>query len=490
MKKLLSILFLAFTVSITGAQVTKGQKWIKPDQGFGKDTLNAILVRNANTNGNSGFVACVGTDSLYLYKASNKIFTIKNDSDVCFRLKGNTWCLWKDSFFKKATPGGYNSNIQFNSSGNFGGSNNFKWINATNVLNLNGSVGIGTSNPLSLFHTEAGASNGNLFNYVNNLVNKNRSTWSELIDTSCFYATNSADGQISLGVADKVGNHYTIDYTNKDLVINNSYGEYYGSIVLQTWLHKLIYNWQGNLYHGVNNTNGSVYNNLLMGDGNYVNGGDWNYTIGYQNNSSWYSWNLLFGYKNSAFAGYYNHLFGKYNYTYYASGTVALGDSNYHSYSKTYSLGAKGIAYMPRQIVLSNGNFSSYGDAQTSYIIARNRTKATTNDTVFLEDRKHLVLPAKTIWGAEISISACKETGDTVLLARRYCAIKRDGSNNTVLVGTVETIGTDKFTGGSWLTITITADNNNECLLIRAQQTTPSYSRVMAAIKLTELRYP
>lgn len=105
MKRILLILLLILTTIYLHSQVIKGQRWTKPETGFGKDTANVILIQNANNKGLSGFIAILKKDSVYLLKSENRIFTIKNDSDICFNIKGAVYCVIKDSFFKSGSGG-------------------------------------------------------------------------------------------------------------------------------------------------------------------------------------------------------------------------------------------------------------------------------------------------------------------------------------------------------------------------------------------------
>jgi hypothetical protein len=55
-------------------------------------------------------------------------------------------------------------------------------------------------------------------------------------------------------------------------------------------------------------------------------------------------------------------------------------------------------------------------------------------------------------------------TQDKWLVARRFLGIRRDGSNNTALIGTVQTLGTDQSAGSPSWTFALTADDTNEAL--------------------------
>ena len=50
------------------------------------------------------------------------------------------------------------------------------------------------------------------------------------------------------------------------------------------------------------------------------------------------------------------------------------------------------------------------------------------------------------------------------LVARRFLGIRRDGSNNTSLIGSVQTLGTDQSAGSPTWTFALTADDTNEAL--------------------------
>lgn len=56
------------------------------------------------------------------------------------------------------------------------------------------------------------------------------------------------------------------------------------------------------------------------------------------------------------------------------------------------------------------------------------------------------------------------DTADKWLVARRFLGIRRDGSNNTSLIGSVQTLGTDQDDGSPTWSFTLTADDTNEAL--------------------------
>ena len=56
------------------------------------------------------------------------------------------------------------------------------------------------------------------------------------------------------------------------------------------------------------------------------------------------------------------------------------------------------------------------------------------------------------------------DTADKWLVARRFLGIRRDGSNNTSLIGSVQTLGTDQSDGSPTWSFALTADDTNEAL--------------------------
>jgi hypothetical protein len=56
------------------------------------------------------------------------------------------------------------------------------------------------------------------------------------------------------------------------------------------------------------------------------------------------------------------------------------------------------------------------------------------------------------------------DTQDKWLVARRFLGIRRDGSNNTSLIGSVQTLGVDQSDGSPSWTFALTADDTNEAL--------------------------
>ena len=97
---------------------------------------------------------------------------------------------------------------------------------------------------------------------------------------------------------------------------------------------------------------------------------------------------------------------------------------------------------------------------------------STTNDTqteIFLDAASNVraVVAANRMWVGELYIAAVQSTSAKALWLHRTFAIKRDGSNNTALVGSVQTLGVDQNTGSPTWSVSIDADDTNESLRIR-----------------------
>jgi phage gp37-like protein len=74
-------------------------------------------------------------------------------------------------------------------------------------------------------------------------------------------------------------------------------------------------------------------------------------------------------------------------------------------------------------------------------------------------------IAANTALAVDILLVARRsDTADKWLVARRFLGIRRDGSNNTALIGTVQTLGTDQSAGSPTWTFALTADDTNEAL--------------------------
>jgi hypothetical protein len=74
-------------------------------------------------------------------------------------------------------------------------------------------------------------------------------------------------------------------------------------------------------------------------------------------------------------------------------------------------------------------------------------------------------IAASTALAVDILLVARRsDTQDKWLVARRFLGIRRDGSNNTSLIGSVQTLGVDQSAGSPTWTFALTADDTNEAL--------------------------
>ena len=93
-----------------------------------------------------------------------------------------------------------------------------------------------------------------------------------------------------------------------------------------------------------------------------------------------------------------------------------------------------------------------------------------TNDTPLILNldataTNRFTIAANTALAVDILLVARRsDTADKWLVARRFLGIRRDGSNNTSLIGSVQTLGTDQSDGSPTWTFALTADDTNEAL--------------------------
>jgi hypothetical protein len=168
-------------------------------------------------------------------------------------------------------------------------------------------------------------------------------------------------------------------------------------------------------------------------------------------------------------------------------GSTSFGEGNAANASYTVATGNRAVCALLGQIAHANGRFAASGDAQMSRLIARNSTTDATKTTLFLDGASvRLVLPASTTWAATIYVNGRSTGGTDNAFYIRQCLIKRDGANNTALVGTVQTVGTDIESNAAW-DVEVTADDTNEALQIAVTGAAATTIRWVARVELVEV---
>ena len=115
-------------------------------------------------------------------------------------------------------------------------------------------------------------------------------------------------------------------------------------------------------------------------------------------------------------------------------------------------------------------NASLYGQFATRPFLAVTWSGQTTTATPAILNLEgvatnRFTIAATTALAVDILLVARRATTqDKWLVARRFLGIRRDASNNTSLIGTVQTLGTDQSTGSPTWTFALTADDTNEAL--------------------------
>lgn len=197
------------------------------------------------------------------------------------------------------------------------------------------------------------------------------------------------------------------------------------------------------------------------------------------------------------------------NYMAASKGVIGGGESNYsegaHSvigggyYNESYKPfaaipgGKEASAHLYGMEVFSAGKFSNAGDAQRSSLVSRNATSDATQTELFLDgSSERMALPASRTWAFEITVAARQTGGGSGTIGdswvKKYAgAVKRDGSNNMALVGSVSETAIAADAGASGWSVTVDADDTNESLRIRVTGEADKTIHWVAKVSLVEV---
>jgi len=140
-----------------------------------------------------------------------------------------------------------------------------------------------------------------------------------------------------------------------------------------------------------------------------------------------------------------------------ATGAAAFGRNSNASAAESVAVGSAATASLRGSFGARPFN-SVYWGGQTT-----NATPLILNLDATATNR--FTIAASTALAVDILLVARRsDTADKWLVARRFLGIRRDGSNNTALIGSVQTLGTDQSDGSPTWTFALTADDTNEAL--------------------------
>ncbi|MGP8322397.1 MAG: hypothetical protein ACT6FG_00145 [Methanosarcinaceae archaeon] len=170
--------------------------------------------------------------------------------------------------------------------------------------------------------------------------------------------------------------------------------------------------------------------------------------------------------------------------------SVASGKNTKAAADYSNAGGHESSAYLKGQLAHAITKFTAVGDAQYSRIILHGQTTDAVQTEVFLDTSDRAILPAGRTWAFHILIAARQTAGTagTVGDSGIYDikgGIKRDGANNTALVGTIAKAIIAEDQAG-W-DVDVDADDTNESLRVRVLGETNKTIHWVATIHLSEV---
>ncbi len=184
---------------------------------------------------------------------------------------------------------------------------------------------------------------------------------------------------------------------------------------------------------------------------------------------------LLGGFRNSAITQSSGVLGGSLNTASGINAVVIGGATNTASATHAIAHGAQAAATRQNMRAHGGAQISTPGDKQAGTVVMGKQTANATpteltldgsnpSGTVITSSNRFILGVSQTVFFDAYILGRSNGGTDNACYHRRGC-IKRDGSNNTALVGAIQTIGTDIETDAAW-DVTIQADDTNDALQI------------------------
>ena len=172
------------------------------------------------------------------------------------------------------------------------------------------------------------------------------------------------------------------------------------------------------------------------------------------------------------------------------SASIASGKNTKATADYSNAGGHESSAYLMGQLAHGISKFTAVGDAQYSRIILHGQTTDAVQTEIFIDSGDRAILPANRTWAFHILIAARQTAGSagTVGDSGIYDikgGIKRDGANNTALVGTITKAVIAEDQAG-W-DVDADADDTNESLRVWVTGEANKTIHWVAAMHLTEV---
>jgi len=166
--------------------------------------------------------------------------------------------------------------------------------------------------------------------------------------------------------------------------------------------------------------------------------------------------------------------------------STAIGRAVTATAAASFAMGYFTNAYQANQYSIGFSQFTSSEVNQTStFVLNAATTNATATEMGTGLTFARMVVRASTTWAFEITVAARSDGGvDNAMYIRRGM-IKRDASNNTTLVGAVDSVYTNE-TNAAW-DVAVTADDTNEALKVEVTGAAATNINWTANVTLTEV---
>jgi hypothetical protein len=167
--------------------------------------------------------------------------------------------------------------------------------------------------------------------------------------------------------------------------------------------------------------------------------------------------------------------------------SIAMGRLATATAVQGIAFGFYATAYQQNQFAFGSTRHAISGDCQTStFVLGIATTNATPTElTTESGATSRMVIRASTTWAFEITVAARSDGGVDNAMYMYRGMIKRDASNNTVLVGTVDNFYTNE-TDAAW-DVAVTADDTTESLKVMVTGAAATNINWTAKVILTEV---